>query len=425
MALFNYIAKTNEGKEVRSSLEASTRLEALEALRKKGLTVVDLFTAEERSSAPKVTTPAQTAAAEQKKAKKKTQRKSFSFAAKVKMTDLSIFCRQLAISVNAGVPLRDALEGIGMELEHPVLRTVTMEMVDQLHEGKSFSEAVSQHPKVFGLMFHGLIKVAEESGKLPSTLEQLAGYLERADRLQRRIKAMAAYPVFIGVFFIIVCMVMSLFILPQFTDIFGGFGANLPVFTRIVFSINNFFVENFAAIFIGVIILSTALVVYGRTESGSYRKDKLKLEIPYAGGCLKKYILARFCRSMAIMVNSGVPISNALEICADATGNQLIRHSVLGVKEMILTGNRIATSLEKADIFPGLIVRMVAVGEDSGQLPEVLDNVSDLYEDQVEVSIMTSMALFEPLVIVIFGAFILILVLAIYLPIFTVSMQVK
>ncbi len=421
MPTFNYIAKNKEGQEVRSSLDAATRLEALEALRKKGLTVVDLFSVDDRKSLTEVA-----AEAEKKKGNEKQgKRKSFSFTAKVKMTDLAVFCRQLAISVNAGVPLRDALESIGTEVEQPVLRRVCIDMVNQLHDGRSFSEAVGSHPKVFNEMFHGLIKVAEESGRLPSTLEQLAAYLEKADRLRRRIKAMSAYPMFIGVFFIIVCLIMTLFILPQFTDIFSGFGAKLPVFTRIVFSVNNFFVDNFLAILGGFILLSTAVVFYGRTASGSYQKDKLKLSLPYAGGCVKKYILARFCRSMAIMVQSGVPISNALEICADATGNQLIKRSVLSVREMIMTGNRIAASLDRSGIFPGLIIRMVSVGEESGQLPEVLENVSDLYEDQVEVSVMTSMALFEPLVICVFGAFILILVLAIYLPIFTVSMSVR
>ncbi len=423
MAIFSYIAKTNEGKEVRSSLEGSTRLEALESLRKKGLTVIDLYSAEEKSaSQTKVQLEKKKQAAEESK---KNKRKSFSFSSKVKMTDLAVFCRQLAISVNAGVPLRDAIEGIGMELEHPVLKRVSEDMVQQLHDGKSFSEVIAAHPKVFNEMFYGLTKVAEESGKLPETLSQLAAYLEKSDRLQRRIKAMAAYPMFIGVFFVIVCLIMTLFILPQFTDIFGGFGADLPFFTRLVFSVNNFFVNNFLLIFIGTVLFITAVVMYGKTESGSYRKDQLKLNMPYAGGCLKKYILARFCRSMSIMVNSGVPISNALEICADATGNQLVKRNVLGVREMIMTGNRIAASLDKAGIFPGLVVRMVSVGEDSGQLPEVLDNVSDLYEDQVEVSVMTSMALFEPLIICVFGAFILMLVLAIYLPIFTVSMNVR
>ncbi|WP_372797878.1 type II secretion system F family protein [Pontiella sp.] len=422
MAAFSYIAKTKDGEEVRSSLEASNRLEALETLRKKGLTVIDLFSAEPKKSAPSV---APKKSAPMNAAPEAKKRRTLSFTSNVKMTDLAIFCRQLAISVNAGVPLRDAIEGIGMELEHPVLKRVSGEMVSQLHDGQSFSEVVASHPKIFNEMFYGLIKVAEEAGKLPDTLTQLADYLERADRLQRRIKAMAAYPIFIGVFFVIVCLIMTLFILPQFTDIFGGFGADLPFFTRLVFSVNDFFVNNFLLIFLGTIAVVTGVVFYGRTESGAYRKDWLKLNMPYAGGCLKKYILARFCRSLSIMVNSGVPISNALEICADATGNQLIKRNVMGVREMIMTGNRIAASLEKTGIFPGLIVRMVSVGEDSGQLPEVLDNVSDLYEDQVEVSIMTSMALFEPLIICVFGAFILMIVLAIYLPIFTVSMSVK
>jgi type IV pilus assembly protein PilC len=415
MPLFNYIAKNKEGQEIRSTVEAGTRLEALEALRKKGLTVVDLFSSVKKPAA-RETAPAGKAG----KAASKTKT-SLSFSSRVKMTDLAVFCRQLAISVNAGVPLRDAIEGIGMELEQPVLKRVSEDIVKQLHDGTSFSQAVSRHPKVFNAMFCGLVKVAEESGTLPSTLAQLADYLEKADRLRRRIKAMAAYPIFIGIFFIIVCMIMTLFILPQFTDIFGGMGAELPAFTLLVFGINQFFVKNFITIFVSVVVLTVTLVLYGRTPSGSYKKDKLKLAMPYAGGCLKKYILARFCRSLAIMVHSGVPISNALEICAESTGNQVIMKNVLGVRELIMTGNRIASSLEKAGIFPGLIVRMVGVGEDSGQLPEVLDNVSDLYEDQVEVSIMTSMALFEPLVICVFGAFILILVMAIYLPIFTVS----
>lgn len=419
MAQFNYIAKTNDGQEVRSTLMAATRLEALETLRKKGLTVVDLFSVEE------VKSPTSTAKLEKKIKLSTKGKKSFSLSSGVKMTDLAIFCRQLAISVKAGVPLRDAIEGIAMELEQPVLKRVAEDMVQQLHDGRSFSQVVEQHPKIFNSMFTGLVKVAEETGQLPATLEQLSTYLERSDRLQRRIKSMAAYPSFIGIFFIVVCMIMTLFILPQFTDIFGGMGAELPIFTRIVFGFNNFFVANFLVIFISVVVVVTTLVLYGRTASGSYQKDKLKLSMPYAGGCLKKYILARFCRSLAIMVHSGVPISNALEICAEATGNQLIQKNVLGVREMIMAGNRIAASLERSGIFPGLIVRMVSVGEESGQLPEVLDNVSDLYEDQVEVSIMTSMALFEPLIICVFGAFILIIVLAIYLPIFSVSTGVN
>lgn len=420
MAMFSYIAKTNEGQEIRSSLEASSRLEALEVLRKKGLTVVDLYNADAQS-APEMHSRTML----KDTATIKKQKKGITLSSRVSIGDLAIFCRQLAISVTAGVPLRDALETIGDELEQPALRIAVLDIAGQLSTGKSFSEAVKKHPKIFNVMFCGLIKMAEESGKLPDTLQQLAEYLERTDKLQRRIRAMSAYPVFIGVFFIIVCMIMTLFILPQFTDIFEGFGSELPVFTRVVFGVNEFFVENFIYIFLGVVVITAALIIYGRTEKGSYRKDKMKLSLPYAGALLKKYVLARFCRSLSIMVHSGVPISTALEICAEATGNKVLEKTILEVRERILVGHRIAESLEQSGIFPGLIVRMVSVGEDSGQLPEVMERVADLYEDQVEVSIMTTMALFEPLVIIVFGGFILILIMAIYLPIFSVGMSVN
>ena len=413
MGVYSYIAKNKEGIEIRSSVDATTRLEALESLRKKGLTVVDLFGIEcdKINSAPiKVTG--------------KRTHKIFT-SKKVKMGDLAIFCRQLAISVNAGVPLRDALESIGQELEQPKLRLAVMDMVSQLNDGKSFSDAVSAHPKYFNVMFCGLIKVAEESGKLPSTLQQLANYLERTDKLQRRIKAMAAYPMFIAGFFVVVCLIMTLFILPQFTDIFGGFGADLPVFTTVVFGVNSFFLDHFVEIFIGIVVLVFGLILYMRTPTGEYRKDKLKLALPYVGDLALKYVLARFCRSLAIMVHSGVPISTALEICSEATGNKVLEQTVLEVRDRILNGHGIAASLSKSGIFPGLVVRMVSVGEESGQLPEVLEKVADLYEDQVEISIMTTMGLFEPVIICVFGAFVLVIVLAIYMPIFTVSTNVR
>ena len=419
MATFNYIAKNKDGQDIRSTIEAASRLEALELLRKKGLTVVDLVGAETGKPRPIV------AKSEKKKEKKGKKEKKSLFSTKVKMGDLAIFCRQLAISVTAGVPLRDALETIGEELEQPPLRHAVMDIVGQLNDGKNFSEAAASHPKVFNIMFCGLIRVAEESGKLPQTLKQLANYLERTDKLQRRIKAMSAYPMFIGVFFIIVCLIMTLFILPQFTDIFSGFGSKLPPFTVFVFAVNNFFVNHIIEIFIGTVVLIAALVFYGRTEKGAYRKDKLKLATPYAGDLIMKYVLARFCRSLSIMVHSGVPISTALEICGEAAGNMVIERTIGGVREKIITGHRIAQSLAESGIFPGLIVRMVSVGEDSGQLPEVLEKVSDLYEDQVETSIMTTMSLFEPLIICVFGGFVLVLVMAIYLPIFAVSAGVQ
>ncbi len=413
MEIFSYIAINKQGQEIRSSIDASTRLDALESLRKKGLTVVDLFGMghEAGDTVPRLKIGG---------SENKARRRIFS-PGKVKIGDLSIFCRQLAISVNAGVPLRDALDAIGQELEQPVLKMAVLDIVSQLNDGKNFSEAVASHPRIFSIMFCGLIKVAEESGKLPSTLQQLAEYMERTDKLQRRIKAIAAYPMFIGGFFVEVSLIMAFFILPQFTDVFGSLGAELPLFSKTVFDANAFLVKHVLEILTVVVVLVVVLVSYGRTPAGALHKDQLKLALPYVGDLSKKYALARFCRSLAIMVNGGVPISTALEICSEATGNQVLERTVLNVRERILTGHGIANSLAQSGIFPGLIVRMVSVGEDSGQLPEVLERVSDLYEDQVEVSIMTSMALFEPVIICVFGAFVLTIILAIYMPMFTVS----
>ncbi|MCP4217402.1 MAG: hypothetical protein GY765_22355, partial [bacterium] len=191
MAMFSYIAKTNEGQEVRSSLEASSRLEALEVLRKKGLTVVDLYSSDTAKGTPQV----HTRTVLKDSATIKKHKTGIVLSSKVKIGDLAIFCRQLAISVTAGVPLRDALETIGDELEQPPLRIAVLDIAGQLSSGKSFSEAVKMHPKIFNVMFCGLVKMAEESGKLSETLQQLAEYLERTDKLQRRIQAMSAYPI--------------------------------------------------------------------------------------------------------------------------------------------------------------------------------------------------------------------------------------
>ena len=414
MAVYNYIAKNKDGTDVRSSIEVGTRLEALEFLRKKGLTVIELIALDQPKSEAPTT----------KKSKKKKQRPVASYSNRgVKLTELAIFCRQLAISVNSGVTLRDSLESIGAELENAVLQAAVLDVVKQLNDGRSFSSAAACHPKIFNAMFCGLIKVAEESGRLPQTLRQLATYMERVDKLQRRVRAMSTYPAFIGGFFILVCFAMTRFILPKFTSMFSDLDSELPKLSQMVFSANAFLLENSWYILGITVAIVAATVFYLRTAAGIAMKDRAVLAMPLFGKSIRKYVLARLCRSLAIMVQSGVPISSALEICAYASGNCSIQSAVMGARQKIMTGGRIAPSFETTGIFPGLIIRMLSVGEESGQLPEVLENVADLYDDQVEVSIMSSMALFEPLVICVFGAFILLVVMAIYLPMFSISSQ--
>lgn len=256
---------------------------------------------------------------------------------------------------------------------------------------------------------------------MATTLAHLSDSMERRERLIRKIKGITAYPVFIGAFFILICGIMTIFVLPKFEESLKGIGGQLPALTRIVFGVNRFMLDNLPAIFVTMMGLIAAFILFRRTPGGRVHLDRVKLKVPLFGPCLKKISIARFCQNLAIMVNGGVPITQAIEIAADICGNSILRSALLNARERIIAGSDISASLEQERVFPALVTRMVSVGEASGRLPDVLEQVSSAYEDQVEGDIMIVTALMEPVLICFFGAFILILVLAIYLPVFTMS----
>lgn len=415
MTPFNYVARDSTGQAIRAAIEAADRQDALARLRAMGLIVVDLVA---QGEAPAVQTPGHPAAA-------RARGPLISFEKRIATSDKAIFCRQLSITVNAGMPLREALESIATDMDHPTFRRVLLAVVARLHQGESFSQSIARHPKHFGTLFVALVKAAEESGSLPETLDQLAGYMERSEKLIKKIRAVTSYPIFILVFFVIVCVVMTLFVLPKFMDSFKGFDVVLPKLPRVVFGINGFLVANWYWFALATAIPVVALVLYRRTPAGRRRLDAAVLKLPFFGVCIREYALARFCRNLSIMLRGGVGITTAMDITSAVSGNTVIVESLLSAKERILSGERIAASLAKDKEIPKLVIRMVAVGEESGRLPEVLDKLATLYEKYVENRIVTATSMFEPVVICLFGGVVLVLVLAIYLPIFTVSQGVK
>ncbi len=420
--IYSYIAKKKDGEILRLVIEAPSRMEALHQLEGENLRVIELN--------DKVTEQTQRAVkvARKGKSKAKAEKKARPFSGlqgKVKSGDVAVFCRQLAISSDAGLPLRDALHSIGLELDHPVLRKNVADIVNRIGAGQRFSEAISAHPKVFNAMFCGLSEAAEESGKMTAVLMQISDYMEKTDKLTRRIQAMLAYPAFIGGFFVFVSLVMTFYILPKFSTVFEGLGGTLPTLTQIVFDMNTFILGNFTYIATGIAAVGLAVYLFGKTSSGKYFWDAFKMNAPLLGEITKKYLMARFCRGLSIMVESGVPIERALSIGARASGNVVVEKKLEEVRNrIILQGHGISESLKESGFFPSLVVQMVSVGEEAGRLSDVLEKVAELYEDQVEVSIMSIMGLFEPLIIGIFGGLILIMVLAIYMPIFTLSSNV-
>ncbi|MFC1467998.1 type II secretion system F family protein [Verrucomicrobiota bacterium] len=412
MTTYRYKAKDAQGGIVESTIEAESRQEVLSMLRAKGLTTISLISNADENTDPK-------------NKKTRSPKKRGLHVARVTLTDMTIFCRQLSISVNAGVPLRESLESIHEDMDNPTMKRVLGDVLAGLHRGSSFSDALALHPKIFTPIFVGLVKAAEESGALAQTLDQLAFYLERTEKLQRKIKSIMAYPAFVAGFFVVVCLVMALAILPRFQEIFSGYGSNLPKLTQIVFGINQFFIDNVWYILGTIIALVVALILYRRSPKGRRHTDAIILKVPFFGTCLQKFIIARFCRSLSIMVKGGVPIAHAFEVTAAVTGNKVLEEALMTCREQIIAGAGIASSIEDQKLFPRLLIRMIAVGEDSGKLPEVLEKVSDVYENQVEGSIMVSTALAEPIVICVFGVLVLVLVASIYLPIFTVATRMR
>ena len=403
---FIYVAKNEQGETIRSSVAANSRYEAISLLREQALTVIEVTNG--------------TVGARQNTGEKRvySQHKVRAMFSRVRLSDMAMFCRQLSITINAGVPLRDSLETIAADIDHPALCRTIHRLIDMLHDGKTFSQAMAQQHNVFNSLLVSLIAAAEESGSLPQTLHQIATYLERSDRLARKIISITAYPIFVAVFFGIVCIIMTLFVLPQFQHMFAGFKAQLPALTRIVFGINQFILNHLALLTVAVGGLVILFSWYRRTPTGRRQLDAFKLKVPLIGPCLRKFIMARVCRNLAVMVRGGVPVTTALEIISKVSDNHVVEHSVLAVRERVIAGADIAASLAADKEFPRLVVSMVGVGEQSGRLPEVLENISDVYEDQVEGSIMVATSLFEPIMICVFGAIVLVLVLAIYMPIF-------
>jgi type IV pilus assembly protein PilC len=418
MGLYQFIGKNVNGEVVESSLDANSRLDALVALRVKGVTVIRLDAADDMEEEVAATGRAHAARAKRKASFLRPK-------ARVSLGQKALLCRQLAISVNSGVPLRDALESIAEDLDDPAFKGIIQGVVQDLHDGKSFSEAISRYTGVFDRIFVALIRAAEESGSMAQTLSHLAGSLENSEKMRRKIRSITAYPMFVAGFFCVISAIMTLVVLPKFEKILGGFGAALPRITRAVFGINRFIINHAIVIVLVVAVAVVAFVLYKRTEPGQIRMDRVKLALPVIGDWIRKLAVARFCQNLAIMLHGGVSVTAAIEIASTICGNTVLEKSLLSARDRILSGSDIASSIAQDKAFPRLVVRMIGVGESSGRLPEVLEQVSDAYEDQVEGSIMMATSLLEPVIICVFGIVILVFILAIYVPIFTMGSQVK
>lgn len=338
---------------------------------------------------------------------------------RISAEDIIIFMRHLSTMINAGLPLIKALEITAKGHEKPKMREVLLTLKADVETGKTFSEALNAHPKEFGDLSCHLIKAGEQSGTMDTMLKRIAHYLEKSATLKKKIKKAMFYPIAVITVAILVTMVLLIFVIPQFEELFSSYGAQLPTFTRIVMSISSF-VQHYWWLTLGgtvaaIIVFKQALK---RSENFAFAVDKSLLRIKLLGPLLRKAIIARYSRTLATTLAAGIPIIDALSSVSGVVGNRVYAKAIEQIKEDVMSGQQLHMSMATTNLFPNMVVQMVAVGEESGSTEEMLEKIAVYFEEDVDTAVDSLQSLLEPLIMVILGVLIGGLVIAMYLPIF-------
>jgi type IV pilus assembly protein PilC len=347
---------------------------------------------------------------------------SFKFELKksqsVSTKDLAIFTRQFATMITAGLPLVQCLDILSQQSENATLKKIITQVMHDVEAGSTLAEALGKHPKVFDTLFVNMVEAGEAGGVLDDILMRLATYIEKAEALKRKVKSAMTYPTVVLVVALGTTCFMLLFIIPVFAKIFRDFGGELPLPTQIVLALSNF-LRNFW--WLGLAMIAASIIAFKRfyaTNQGELTIDRIKLRIPILGDLLRKAAIARFTRTLGTLISSGVPILTGLEITARTAGNRVIQEAVLATRASIREGETIAAPLRQSDAFPPMVVQMIAVGEETGALDEMLNKIANFYDDEVNTAVDTLTSIIEPLMIVVMGLLVGGMVVAMYMPMF-------
>ena len=335
--------------------------------------------------------------------------------------DLVIFTRQLATMIDAGLPLVQCLDILGNSGENKTFKKVILDVKSGVESGATFSEALARHPKVFDRLYTNLVAAGEVGGILDTILNRLAAYMEKAEKLKRQVKAAMVYPISVTVVAVGIVVLMLVKVIPVFEKMFADFGGELPGPTKIVVQMSH---TVQAYLFHGMAVCVALVFLYKyirKTERGCLFFDKLFLKLPVFGTLIRKVAVARFSRTLATMLSSGVPILDALEIVARTAGNMVVEREVLMTKASIAEGKTIAEPLSNSKVFPSMVVQMIAVGEQTGAMDAMLGKIADFYDDEVEAAVGALTSLLEPVMMVVLGGSIGSLLIAMYLPIFKIA----
>lgn len=393
MPTFSYVAKLEDGRTVSGILEAASQRSVQEVLHRKGLIVVRL----------------------------KVARALGVHRGGVKLDDLAIFARQMATLVDAGIPIVGGLEAVAEQMENRKMRQVVSSIRQAVEEGTNFTAAIAKQSAIFSAMFISLVRAGEASGHLSEVLERLATYLEKQAAFQRKIQSACIYPAIVFSMAVLITTLLMVKVIPAFKEVFTTLGVALPLPTQILMALSDAirlgFIPGLGLMALGVVGFRWAI----KKPSGRLLWDRFLLRLVVIGPLVRKVAIARFARTLATLVKSGVQILWALEIVADAVGNRVISHAVRKIRSSIREGENISGPLSASGAFPPMVVRMVAVGEQTGRLDDMLAKVADFYEEQVDVAVTGLASAIEPLLIAFLGLVVGSIVVSIFLPIFQLT----
>jgi type IV pilus assembly protein PilC len=349
----------------------------------------------------------------------KTQSSAFRSGGKVTSEDISVFSRQLATMMAAGIPMVQAFEIIGNGHEKPAMQKLVLDIKANIEGGSTLHESLAKHPLYFDDLFVNLVEAGEQAGALETLLDKIATYKEKTEALKKKIKKALFYPAAVLIVAVVVTIILLIFVIPQFESLFKGFGADLPAFTQMVVNLSRFVQHQgwWMAFMIGGGIYA---FLYFKKRSRPMQRglDRAMLKFPIIGPILQKSAIARFARTLSTMFAAGVPLVEAMQSVAGATGNIVYEEAVLRMKDEVATGQRLQRAMENVGLFPNMVVQMIAVGEESGSLETMSGKVAEFYESEVDNAVDSMSSLLEPMIMAILGVLVGGMVIAMYLPIF-------
>lgn len=394
--LFVWEAKSKRGEKIRGEITANTLALARADLKKQGVVPLKL----RKKSKPLFS----------KRQKRITQ------------GDITIFSRQMATMISAGIPLVQAFDIVGKGLNHSSLQVLINAIKIDVESGTTFADSLRKHPKYFNDLFCNLVGAGEQSGSLDIMLDKVAVYKEKTESLKGKIKKALFYPAAVTLVAIVVTAILLIFVVPQFESLFKSFGADLPALTRLVVDLSEF-VQAYWWMILGTIVAIIWGIIKARSKSYkvAYTLDKISLMLPVIGPILEKAAIARYARTLAITFAAGLPLADALKSVSGATGNLLFQEACLRIREDVISGQQMQLAMRSTNRFSNMIVQMVAIGEESGELESMLSKAADFYEEEVDNAVDGLSSLLEPIIMAVLGVLVGGLVIAMYLPIFKIG----